>query len=52
MKNQEIKFKNKKIKIEKIFGWVKAKPRADPINGAVQGVATATASTPVPNEFL
>ena len=28
-------------------GWLSAKPRAAAMNGAVQGVATTTASTPV-----
>ena len=28
-------------------GWVMAKPRAVPMRGAVQGLATTTASTPV-----
>ena len=28
-------------------GWVRAKPSAEPMNGAVQGLATTTASTPV-----
>ena len=31
-------------------GWVRAKPTAVPMNGAVQGVATTAASTPVKNE--
>ena len=28
-------------------GWLTAKPSAVPMNGAVQGLATTTASTPV-----
>ena len=30
--------------------WVSAKPTAEPMNGAVQGVATSVASTPVKKE--
>ena len=33
-------------------GWVRANPSAGPMNGAVQGVATMVANTPVKNEPL
>ena len=33
-------------------GWVTAKPNAVPMNGAVQGLATTVASTPVKKEPL
>ena len=40
--------KPKKIKMRKDLagGCVRAKPKADPMNGAVQGVATRVAMTP------
>ena len=36
--------------IESNAGWLSAKPSADPINGAVHGVATTVAVTPLTNE--
>ena len=43
--------KDKKIKKDENPGCKIAKPNAEPINGAVQGVATITARKPVPKEF-
>ena len=42
----------RKIKKDENPGWRIAKPNAEPINGAVQGVATITAKKPVPKEFI
>ncbi len=39
-----------KIVKETQTGCVNAKPRAEPINGAVQGVATTVASAPLTKE--
>ena len=44
--------KERKIKKDEKPGWRIAKPSAEPINGAVQGVATITARKPVPKEFI
>ena len=44
--------KDKKIKKDENPGCKIAKPNAEPINGAVQGVATITAKNPVPKEFM
>ena len=44
--------KERKIKKDQKPGRRIAKPSAEPINGAVQGVATITARKPVPKEFI
>ena len=44
--------KDRKIKNDEKPGCKMAKPNAEPINGAVQGVATITAKNPVPKEFI
>ena len=44
--------RKEKIKKDEKPGWRIAKPSAEPINGAVQGVATITARKPVPKEFI